>query len=185
MKDFVFTASWHDKLDKPSEKYYYFEKEIFGGKFSSCPNDYDEFKVFFKKDYLKITIQKEKKLIGLLLADVLIPNKLCYLRLIGINENYRNQGVGATLFSKFIQLISSYEYFAFVSNNKKLESITQKTKNISAVENIPYYIEHTLTSYNSRLKGVGSMKTIDKYYKLLSNIESDAVFYCYHMEGRT
>lgn len=180
MQHHELSIEWHQTNETPPQSIYEFEKIIFGEKFSSCPATYQDFLKFFNHTYLQATLTIDDKIVGLLIADELVSNKLYYLRLIGIKHEFRNRCLGTKIFSKFINFIQNNSYVAFVSNNEVLQHIAYCSESLINIESIPKGIQQVLASYNKKLFDVKPMQIIKRYYQLQPSGYSDAsfLFFC-------
>lgn len=176
MQDFVLSIGWYQNNEKPSHQIYEFEKKIFEDKYLSCPCTYRNFLKFFKYAYLQISISLDTEIVGLLIADELIKDKLYYLRLIGVTHSLRNMGLGSNLFLNFIKSIPNNSYIAFVSNNIILQYIANRSENLQQAEIIPDNIKQKLNVYNMKLHDVKPKQNIKRYYHLKPSGYSDASF---------
>lgn len=160
-----------------SHEYFYFEKEIFGGRYKSCPNTYKQYKRYFLYDYLVVEIRIDDELAGLLIADIVLTMEVYYIRLIAIEKEFRGKNLSQLLLQELLKHIEQGAYLIFVSENTVIESTIRKISHYSSVHYLSEPIRRAIKKYNGKLQCIRAHEVVKEYYHVRPEGSADAILF--------
>ena len=174
-----FLASIKDKTECIDNEYFDFEKRIFGAKYASAPENYQEFLQFFKRDFHLFSARKDEKLIGCAFLDVVVPNQIYYLRVLGVDLKFRGLGISASIIEMMANALPRSSIIAFVSETDVVEDILLKNGSFRKKEfkKTEPPVVYEIISYNPKLKKANEGCEIIGYYKTHSGSKINGKLY--------
>ncbi len=104
----------------PPKEYFSLEKQLFVKRYAICPSCYRDFKMRFRRPYLRGSCYDGATLCGLIFIDELIENRLYYLRVIGLLDKMKGKGVGKEFFRRALPYLPDQHWLGFVTEARSL-----------------------------------------------------------------